>query len=374
MKKIGLLLSCFILLSAFTCDNEPLEGDFDDGELITDPTLSIIGEWELVSFDVEMNNSTEFEGNTTETNLLVDSFNSDYNLVLTDNNTFTTNGSYSYNTEITISGQEAINDSYDLENVSGSGTYITEGNQITTNGSFFEFTFEGIDDSILDNESQTAIYVLTNSGNTLTFVQNETTTINNAGATIIATTVSTSIWSRVSQQNNPCDDAITAANEAETTYNNDDTNTTLCNAYITALESQIIACGDADGSIQSIIDSIDCQANGVSLIGTWRIVSLTSNGVEELQDELDISGLCYWHEVITETTTTDIEYSGDNCEDEFIADELPYELNGNIITVDGDADDTLEIIELTSTTLKYRDVYLDDDNVEFEDVYTFERQ
>lgn len=29
MKKIGLLLSCFILLSAFTCDNEPLEGDFE---------------------------------------------------------------------------------------------------------------------------------------------------------------------------------------------------------------------------------------------------------------------------------------------------------------------------------------------------------
>ena len=33
MKKLGLLLSFFILLTAFTCENEPLEGDFvtDDG-------------------------------------------------------------------------------------------------------------------------------------------------------------------------------------------------------------------------------------------------------------------------------------------------------------------------------------------------------
>ena len=30
MKKIGLLLSVFILLTAFKCDNEPLEGEFPD--------------------------------------------------------------------------------------------------------------------------------------------------------------------------------------------------------------------------------------------------------------------------------------------------------------------------------------------------------
>lgn len=30
MKKLGILFSIFILLTAFTCDNEPLEGDFAD--------------------------------------------------------------------------------------------------------------------------------------------------------------------------------------------------------------------------------------------------------------------------------------------------------------------------------------------------------
>ena len=37
MKKIGLLVSFFILLTAFTCENEPLEGDFvtDDGPSAT---------------------------------------------------------------------------------------------------------------------------------------------------------------------------------------------------------------------------------------------------------------------------------------------------------------------------------------------------
>ena len=63
-------------------------------------------------------------------------------------------------------------------------------------------------------------------------------------------------------QPNDCEIATTASNDAEAAYNNDNTNTDLCNAYKVALENQITACGDADGSIQTIIDGLgDCTAN-----------------------------------------------------------------------------------------------------------------
>jgi hypothetical protein len=374
MRKLGLLLSCFIVLSAFTCDNEPLEGDFEDGTLITNPTQSILGEWTLVNFEVAISSATELEGTTVETNLAIDSFDPDYDLVFTAN-TFTTNGSYSYNTSITIGDQAPINDSYTIEDVNGSGTYTTSGNEMTIQGSFFDFTFEGIDDSFLDTEDQTATFTLSADGNTLTFSQNETEVNNQGGTSVSTTTVSTSIWSRVSSANNSCDDATAATNAAETAYNNDSSNTSLCNAYVEALEAQIAACGDADGSLQNTINGLNCQSSTGSIIGTWRIVALTSNGVDELQDELNGSNICYWHEVFTATTASDIEYSGDNCTDEFISvDNVPYDLTNNILVVDGDVDDSVEIIELTNTTMRYRQVYTDADNVEIEDIYTFEKQ
>jgi hypothetical protein len=55
-----------------------------------------------------------------------------------------------------------------------------------------------------------------------------------------------------------CANAQTATANAETAYNADTTNATLCNAYQTALENEITQCGDADGSLQDIVDGLDC--------------------------------------------------------------------------------------------------------------------
>lgn len=57
-----------------------------------------------------------------------------------------------------------------------------------------------------------------------------------------------------------CVDATAFAVSAEDAYNNDNTNADLCNAYKSALQNQISACGDNNGSIQAIIDGIgDCE-------------------------------------------------------------------------------------------------------------------
>lgn len=170
-----------------------------------------------------------------------------------------------------------------------------------------------------------------------------------------------------------CTTAQTATTNAETAYNADTTNTTLCNAYKAALQNEIAECGDADGSLQDMVDGLDCSAvNSASLIGTWRIISLTSNGVEELQEELDAAGICYWHEVFTSTTVTDIEYSEANCQTENIIETIDYILSGSIISFTN-GDDPVEILELTDTTLRYQDTYIDA-GTNYVDIYTYTRQ
>lgn len=148
----------------------------------------------------------------------------------------------------------------------------------------------------------------------------------------------------------------------------------LCNAYKIALLNQINACGDADGSLEVVYDGLgDCTTTeSISIIGTWKIISLESNGVEELQDELDASGICFWHEVYTATTGTDIEFSGADCSTQETIDTLEYIIVNNVITFPN-GDDPLEILELTDTTLKYKDTY-SELGVDYVDVYTYTRQ
>ena len=88
-------------------------------------------------------------------------------------------------------------------------------------------------------------------------------------------------------QNSDCDSATAEASSAETDFNNaNDTNyTQLCNAYKTALQNKIDACGD-DGSIQAIIASLgDCSQSsqvGIRLTaGTLTLEFDIINVVEE---------------------------------------------------------------------------------------------
>ena len=58
----------------------------------------------------------------------------------------------------------------------------------------------------------------------------------------------------------------------------------LCNAYVAALELQIVACGDSTGAVQAIIDSLgDCEQDTepTTVVGDWL---LTAWNVEEGQD------------------------------------------------------------------------------------------
>lgn len=200
MKKSLLpFLSLFILLSAFTCENEPLDYDQESIDSINNSNNSsnnadLVGTWDLVSLDLDMTSSFDPGTGMMITDLIVESTEVDYQVTFTATN-FNTEGWYSYNTQIETAGM-IINDSYTMEDVTGSGTYTTDGNQMTTQGSFFEFTFEGMDDSLFDDE-QTGTYEISADGQTLTFTQDETTVNTDAGYEIEIDIISTSIWQKV---------------------------------------------------------------------------------------------------------------------------------------------------------------------------------
>jgi NifU-like protein involved in Fe-S cluster formation len=113
-----------------------------------------------------------------------------------------------------------------------------------------------------------------------------------------------------------------------------------------------------------------------SIVGTWKIISLTSNGTEELQDELNGQNICYWTEVYTQTTITDIDFSGTNCTTENTDSDIStYVINGTTLleTYDNGQNLSLEILELTNTTLRLQDSY-EEVGENYVDIYTYTKQ
>ena len=94
-------------------------------------------------------------------------------------------------------GKNIEGEPYTLEDVTGTGNYSINGNEMTIDGAFFEFTFDGMDSSAFEEE-QTVTFQITDNGQTLTFTQNDTTTETDAltGATVTSTQASTSVWQR----------------------------------------------------------------------------------------------------------------------------------------------------------------------------------
>ena len=186
--KNFILLCCFIILSAFTCENEPLEGEFG------------------------VNNSISCEIATQNLLTAVENFAS---ATPTDSNY----------TQLCLAYKQALQD------------------QILACGD--DGTLQDVVDSLGDCGDDT--------------------------------------------QPNECDNATTAANQAESAFNNaTDTNyTDLCNLYKSALQDKITACGDTDGNIQSVIDGLgECtQSSPVGEIsltaGTLPLVFDLVNVVED---------------------------------------------------------------------------------------------
>lgn len=125
--------------------------------------------------------------------------------------------------------------------------------------------------------------------------------------------------------------------------------------------------------ISCITDDNEQEQN--SIIGTWKITALTSNGKQELNDELNYLDLCYWFEIFTATSITDINISGNDCAIETNDEVRTYIKEGTTLETTNKHGDinTYTILSLTSTTLKIQDTYSENGKTTV-DIYTYIKQ
>lgn len=84
-----------------------------------------------------------------------------------------------------------------------------------------------------------------------------------------------------------CEEAIAATESARITYESaaDETIEDLCNAYKNALFYQIEVCGD-DGSLLSIIEELgSCEIEVVDVVGAWKLVSWNTDELRDLNND-----------------------------------------------------------------------------------------
>ena len=199
MKKLGILFSIFILLTAFTCENEPLEGDFVSEEIDNNDNnnnnASLVGTWALVEFNADITSTTTFDGGEFVLDFSTELVSADYNLVFTETD-YTVSGDYELMSTTIVNGE--LNDSYTdaYTDVFGEGVYSTNGNVMTINGSFLDFEVDGMPAAV-DDVDQDADFTLSADGQTLTFFQDEEQLQedNNLDASTVIN--SSSVWQKV---------------------------------------------------------------------------------------------------------------------------------------------------------------------------------
>ena len=211
MKKLSVLFSVFVLLTAFTCENESIDeelvnqnfenndnddddDDDNDDDDNDDVNTSLIGTWALVDFDVDLTSTTVAAGQQFVIEFTSTRVSSDYNLVFTETE-YTVSGDYELMSETVVDG--VPNDSYTdtYTDVFGEGVYSTSSNVMTINGSFLDFEVDGMPVGV-DDVDQNADFQLSNNGQTLTFFQDEEQIQSDPGFDVTTVTVATSVWEK----------------------------------------------------------------------------------------------------------------------------------------------------------------------------------
>ena len=186
MLKFTKFLTVFALLLTFSACN-------NDDDVVTLSSDGLEGNWTAVFFEADVTGSTEFNGETTVSATTIEASSLSYDLTFTDA-AFTTSGGYTMGVSSSVDGNVVSTSSDDYTDVSGSGTYTATDTELTLNGSFFEFEFNGQPFNQA-NGAQTANYEI-NADGELVISQNETISTTANGVTSTTTIVSTSRWMR----------------------------------------------------------------------------------------------------------------------------------------------------------------------------------
>lgn len=184
MKLINfsLLVFAMSLLTFASCNS-------DDDAPVTMSDLE--GTWSAETLNAQVNSTTVSPDFTTETDVQISAPALDYDVTF-QGNTFTADGEYTIAIVADANGTTTTStDTY--TSVNNTGTFSTNANEITINGSLFSLEYNG--QPVLGaGGPQTADFSI--SGDILTITQSQDTTIAANGFTTTSAVSSTSTWRR----------------------------------------------------------------------------------------------------------------------------------------------------------------------------------
>lgn len=196
MKKLGLLFSLFVLLTAFMCENEPIDSELQTNTNNNPNTQTgIVGDWQLESITYNGVSETEFQGINISTTFDSMSENEAYNVSFNADGTYSASGSYDIVQTVTVAGvsQTVTNNLQSTSN----GNYTATDTTLSTDGEIFSIEIDGVTQPSNSTENEPTPYTLSPDGNTLTFSSNTTQTSNEDGVVVMFTVNSTSVLTRV---------------------------------------------------------------------------------------------------------------------------------------------------------------------------------
>lgn len=187
MKLLNTITTCLFLSFLLIACGE------DDPMMEEEVVLGLDGDWEAQSVEFDVVSTTSFLGLEVITTSTGTGKNIDYSLNL-DNGNFTTSGAYDFELTTTSNAlPDPFMETQNYTDVSGSGTYTNTETELTVDGQFFDFEFNGMSLSSSTGPA-TASYTIVD--NVLTFSQDEEMVTDQGGTATTIKIVSTSVWNR----------------------------------------------------------------------------------------------------------------------------------------------------------------------------------
>lgn len=157
------------------------------------PTTSLVGTWTAVSFSADVQSTSSFNGTNISSSSVTTGSDFNYDVTFTET-AFTTSGSYTVNSTISVNGGDQQTITSEVTGVSGSGTYISTAEELTLSGSFYDLELNGLPVQA-EGQAQTASYEITSNGE-LIISQDETITLTQSGVSTTVSIVAASRWTR----------------------------------------------------------------------------------------------------------------------------------------------------------------------------------
>lgn len=185
--KVSNFLIIFSLLFFMSC------GDSNDD---INPDNLLLGDWELQSFEGDVESAVEFNGESVNSTLIVKGKNLNYDLTFTES-TYVTAGSYDLEGSVNANGTSTSIDQT-VSDVVGNGTYTVADDVLTSNGAFFSFEVSGM--SFLEGQEEVSVFIETLTEEELVLVQqgveSQSQTINGVTTNSTSDIDFRSVWRR----------------------------------------------------------------------------------------------------------------------------------------------------------------------------------